>query len=190
MQPRPHERQFVNYLRTLGDERSPDRAALASLRRGLRGRPSTTAELHRYVARWIPEEMSQREADAYYLVAALYASHPVNWETDPGRYWRSNFGASFRRLRTDEGESAERRFVALLNSHRDDLPYHLRHAVSLLRSHDIPIDWAQLLRDIKSWGHPDRYVQTQWARSFWAPLRENGDGEETADDAMTEAAGA
>jgi CRISPR system Cascade subunit CasB len=66
-----------------------------------------------------------------------------------------------------ESESIEKRFVALLNSDEDDLPLHLRHAVSLLAAASIPLDWTRLLLDVQAWGHPERYVQRQWSRDFW-----------------------
>jgi CRISPR system Cascade subunit CasB len=64
-------------------------------------------------------------------------------------------------------EAVERRFVALLNAHPEDLDKHLRHAVSLLKAHEIPVDWLRLLGDLRGWGNPERYVQRNWARAFW-----------------------
>jgi CRISPR system Cascade subunit CasB len=61
----------------------------------------------------------------------------------------------------------ERRFVALLAADRDDVDAHLRAAVGLLRQHDVPVNWLQLLRDLGAWERPDRDVQRRWARSFW-----------------------
>jgi len=170
--PTPHQLRFVDHLCKLGARDSPDRAALAAMRRAARGRPGANAEIHRYVAPWIPEDMRDREVEGYYLVAALFATHPENRPTDSERPWRTNFGASFSELRSRGNDSAERRFVALLNSHREDLPNHLRHAVSLLRTHGVAVDWAQLIQDLRYWDHPDRFVQREWARSFWAPARD------------------
>ena len=67
----------------------------------------------------------------------------------------------------DPNESLEKRFIGLLNCHRDDLPNHLRQAVSLLKSKDVQINWRRLLKDILSWDHEARFVQQQWAREFW-----------------------
>ena len=61
----------------------------------------------------------------------------------------------------------ERRFVALLNCRAEDLPDHLRQFISLLKTNDMPIDWAQLLRDVIRWDY-DEDVQRNWARAFWA----------------------
>jgi len=162
--PSNHERAFADHLITLADRQ--DRAALAALRRGLGKGPGETAEPYLYVGRFLPEE-PWREA-AFLLTAALFALHPLPWPgaTDPRR---SNLGGSLARLsRNVESDSVERRVVALLNSHSDDLPDHLRRIVALLKTHDIPVDWAQLLHDVQGWDWPSRSVQRAWARSFWA----------------------
>lgn len=72
-------------------------------------------------------------------------------------------------VRQDEGSAAavERRFTALLSAHPDDLHFYLRQAVSFLQSKDVPVDWHQLFNDVRWWGHSERRVQRQWARSFW-----------------------
>lgn len=144
-----------------------DRAALAALRRGLGKPPGTVAEMHRHV---VPVLGAGADAAAY-LVAALFGLHPVSW-VGPSNPRRSNFGVSLARLRAAVGVSGEagieRRVIALLNADPDDLASHLRHAVALLRAHDIPVDWARLLRDARGWDHPDRWVQRNWAHAYWA----------------------
>lgn len=152
--------RFANYLRQLAER--DDRAALAALRRGVGKPPGAVAEMNRYVVPWLPT--SPWADDAYYQVAALFALHGESWRGERDR-WRSNLGASFARLGDDAG--AERRFVALLNAHRDDLMAHVRRAVTLLRARDVAVDWGQLLRDILAWDHPERWVQRRWARAYW-----------------------
>ena len=61
----------------------------------------------------------------------------------------------------------EARFVALLNAHPEDLDDHLRHAVSLLKANEQPLDWFRLLEDLLQWDHPDGHVQLKWARDFY-----------------------
>jgi CRISPR system Cascade subunit CasB len=106
---------------------------------------------------WVPN--GKWAEDPAYIVGSLFALHP-----EPGG--NGNMGTAFAMVR-ERNESLEKRFVALLNCHRDDLPNHLRQAVSLLKSKDVPINWRQLLKDILSWDHEDRFVQQQWAREFW-----------------------
>jgi CRISPR type I-E-associated protein CasB/Cse2 len=64
-----------------------------------------------------------------------------------------------------------KRFIALVDSERDDLAGHLRQAVSLLNAHDIAVDWAQLLLDLRRWDSEFRSAQWQWSRDFWAERR-------------------
>jgi CRISPR system Cascade subunit CasB len=94
-----------------------------------------------------------------FMVASLFALHPDT--TDAG-----NLGTSFRRI-GNPSESIEKRFVALLNAHSDDLPDHLRQAISLLRSNEVRVNWLQLLRDIEGWNRDDRIVQRKWAAEYW-----------------------
>lgn len=163
---------FINYLETLRE----DRGALAALRRGL-GKPAGTERaMFPYVVPWVPERASRRQEEAYYLIAALFASHP-----EPGG--SGNLGEAFRQTCDPNGDNSaiERRFVALLEAHPDDLPFYLRQAISFLASKEVPVDWNRLFADIQAWDHPDGYVQKQWARGFWGrAAQENEQPKETA----------
>lgn len=170
--PSEGQRQFIKDLKELAG--SKDRGALAQLRRGLGREPGSALAMAPYVTRYIPAASREWEEAAYYLVAALFAWHPRNWDEAEAEAQGHNLGASFARLAAQQGPSGglagstEQRFVALLNSHRDDLHVHLRQAVSLLKSKDIPVDWVQLLADVCRWNAPDRTVQRAWAKAFWA----------------------
>ncbi len=80
-------------------------------------------------------------------------------------------GDHFARLRRPDVDdiAIERRFNVLLAAHPDDLGVHLRQAVSLLRSKEVPINWLQLFWDIQRWNHPVERarVRRRWARAFW-----------------------
>jgi CRISPR system Cascade subunit CasB len=162
---------FVRSLIRLFTEE--DRAALAALRRALGKQPGEAAEAHRYVLPFVAPGMKPWDENAYYLVGALFALHPANWgppeeQAEQQQATTTNMGASFRRLAGEvESGSVERRFVALLNSHPDDLPEHLRHAVGLLKSKEVPVNWSQLIHDLRNWNHEARWVQRNWARAFW-----------------------
>ena len=160
---------FIEYLESLRD--SEQRGALAALRRGL-GRPvGAEPEMLRYVVPWLPVETSPWQEEPYFLVASLFSLHAKpGGSGDMGRHLADAV------TRQQRNEAVERRLTALLAAHRDDLPYHLRQAVSLLRSCDVPIAWSRLLKDIQNWDHPDRWVQRNWARSFWS---RPGSSEET-----------
>ncbi len=168
-----------------------NRAALARLRRTLGKSIDEATEAYPYVVRWADDASGWRE-ECYYLVAALFAFYPQqSWHHAAElRARERNFGASFLRLEEEmrAGDSSaeagttrlqnlERRFSSLLVSRREDLPERLRYAVSLLKAHDIPIDWVQLLRDLwrwkrgedapASWREHSSTTQRDWAKSFW-----------------------
>jgi len=165
---------FITHLENL--VRQKDRGALAALRRGLGKPPGTAREMDRYVLPYLPRDTGEKQENAYYLVGALFAywyQGKDKLEEDP----TANLGASLRLLvnresaetsnREDAEKRMEKRLVALLNCHHDDLPDHLRHTIGLLKSKDIPVDWTQLLWDVHNWQHESRKAQRDWARNFW-----------------------
>lgn len=170
------EHRFIGHLEKLVKEK--DRGALAALRRGLGKPPGTTRQMDSHVLPYMPPGINQEQENAYYLVGALFA------------YWHqgkdavaqnspANMGASLRALvdreageggnRDDAEKRVEKRLVALLNCHQDDLPEHLRHTIGLLKSKEIPVpvNWLQLLNDVQNWHWESRAVQRRWARHFW-----------------------
>ena len=183
-QPSDKDRNFVEYLEGLapadaetnGAHLARGRAALAALRRGVGREPGENLEPYRYLAPWLASA-SWDEERAYYLIATLFATHRTSWPpNDSGpTERRHNLGASLSvlaaQLKDGEAESEQtpidRRIVALLNCSREDLPHHLRQAVALLKSKDVPVDWLQLLKDVRRWDRRDSPVQRAWARAFW-----------------------
>lgn len=115
----------------------------------------------------------------------VYAGVP-NWATDdtktvaelfalhPQAGGKANLGHSVGELarKTEQAggsrESVERRFAGLIDADKEDLPYHLRQMVSLLKSKEIPVNWLCLLKDISYWDFDDdKEVQNRWAKGFW-----------------------
>jgi|GEM_PF-233401 len=163
-------------------EESRNRAILAQLRRGLGKEPGSVPDMFSHVEYIFPVDLPSEDEDPYYLVAALFAWHQKDWPSNDT--YRSNLGASLAELRwkqtadrgetvLEQGDSTERRVVALLNSTRADLPYHLRQMIGLLRTKEVRVNWLQLLADIQDWdtgwrnnrGHS---VQQRWASAFWS----------------------
>jgi CRISPR system Cascade subunit CasB len=71
--------------------------------------------------------------------------------------------------------SASRRFMQLLGRDGSTLPHHLRQAIQLLSSHEIPVHYGQLLDDLvvllgpSRAGEPAARVRLRWAREFYMP---------------------
>lgn len=154
---------FVAHLQKLKGDEQRGRAALAALRRGLGQPPGAAPEMFRYVTPFISSDAGAWQEASYFLIASLFGFHPESTES-------GNMGDHYARLRQSGDEAAvERRFMALLAAHPEDLDTYLRQAVSMLRSKDIPVNWSQLLWDVLAWNDPDRRLRVtkSWARSFW-----------------------
>lgn len=175
---------FIDFL--LSFERGLDsrrRAALAALRTGLRSDPEQSLQMYPYVGPFLSGSL--RRDRPLFVVAALFASHPENWAGGEERY--RDFGATLRRLASYAGgerePGVERRFVALLNAGVESLPTHLRHLVAQCAAEGFPVDWSQLLHDVRGWEWRGRPVQRKWAGSFWRHLDREEDGATALDPA-------
>jgi len=160
LRPSARDLRFIAYLERLAS--SGPRGALADLAAELGKRPGTSPRTVRWLARWTAH-VSEAERVRHHLVAALFAAHPAG--TDGG-----NLGLTMARIASRRGltPSFERRCVALLEAYAEDVGEHLRHLVYLARAADVPLNWAQLLADLRGWDDPLGRVQARWARSFWA----------------------
>ena len=178
--------QLVSGLLELAERQ--DRAALAALRRGLGKPPGLAGEMYPFVIPKLPPATSAGwnwQQQCHFIVASLFAWHPLH--SVAGKPWERNFGDSARQLKRklENSDGPERRFVALLNAESENLPDHLRSMIGLFRAHDIPVDWELLLIDLTRWSSPNRYVQTNWAKSFWRAASDEQEISEVNDDDMT-----
>src|SRR6185312_2649609 len=79
------------------------------------------------------------------------------------------FGAAFGAgLTLEEKRQREKRFIDLLDTDADELPYKLRQAITLIARDNVGLDWVLLIKDLGRWTRPERWVQKEWARGFWA----------------------
>jgi CRISPR system Cascade subunit CasB len=145
-----------------------DKGILASLRRGVGEKPGTCPAMFPIIAPLLPADCSHKDETLYYLIAGLFAFHPLNCDS-------GNMGNHLRKS-ADENtlKAAERRFSALLSVDEEDLPTYLRQAISMLKSKDTRVNWNQLMSDLKYWGHPDKFIQRQWANAFWYEAKTQG----------------
>jgi CRISPR system Cascade subunit CasB len=120
------------------------------------------------VGRFLAEGETGWNEQRLLLVASLFALYHQGSEaiSEPTQL---GFGTSFRRLyeATERRPSVERRFLSLIGCHPDTLPDHLRHAITLMRSEAVAVDFAQPLSDLSYWSHQEQWVQRRWARQFF-----------------------
>jgi CRISPR type I-E-associated protein CasB/Cse2 len=151
---------LVDDLVELADLKNPNRAALAHLRRGLDHSLDYPLGRVGWLFRRVPDSALQ---DAV-LAAGLFA-----WvKGDCPLIQKVNFGAAFGTGLTIEGkQQREKRFIDLLDTDANELSYKLRQAMTLIARDGVGLDWVLLIRHLGHWGHPDRWVQKEWARGFW-----------------------
>ncbi len=160
--------QLVEELTELADAKNPNRAAMAHLRRGLDG------SLDHALARvgWLFRRVPDFALEDAVLAAALFA-----WirGSCPHQH-RINFGAAFGAgLTLEEKQRREKRFIDLLDTDKQDLPYKLRQAITLIGGDGskVALDWVLLIKHLGHWNHQDRWVQKEWARGFWTTTAED-----------------
>lgn len=149
---------FIGHLRRIGSPSSPDRGALAELRSGLGQKPGSAPRMHKHIVPYLGEKLS-RDDKWFYLVGALFGSNPDYDES-------KTIGTCFRAL-SSHSDSIESRFVALLESHSEDIDKHLTYAISMIKSKNMGLNYRSLLSDLIRWDHPERVTQNKWARDFY-----------------------
>ncbi len=154
---------FVDRLLTIGKNR--DRASLGRLRRGA-GRPTgSVPEASSVVFPLLPAELRRPwDIDDCWLVATLFSLHPRAAASTQAE----DLGATLSRLDRQHVAGAERHLIAILGAPKEDLGSHLRRVVLLARSHEVAVDYHQLLRDLRWWNAEAAGVQRRWGLAFWA----------------------
>lgn len=177
---------FADWLARLAA--NEDRGTLAALRRGLAVEEEQLFELYGYLPPSFLAGLPAGEDRLYLMVAALFGYHPAYFTEAELKERHRNLGESLRLLALAKApaggeeedllpEPLKRRMEALLGAHRDDLFGYLRQAISLLKTEEIKVDWAQLLSDLQAWEWSGRPVQWRWSRSFYVGHIEKGGDE-------------
>jgi CRISPR system Cascade subunit CasB len=164
--------RFIARLEILGGlapDSNPDRRALAALRRSLATWPVPPSETMRVVTPFLPEQATGWRETVHYLIAGLFALHPCPRGHDEER--PRSLGVALREAAaSDSAQGPERRLLALLGCKSEDLPDHLRHAVSYLRAREVRIDYRRLMQDLFLWDLGEGKVQRRWGRDFWTAV--------------------
>jgi CRISPR system Cascade subunit CasB len=128
----------------------------------------TVAESHNVLGlffRLLPPNVPRYHEEAYFLVATLF---PLTESGGEGNLGDSLFQAYDQK----HSQGLDRRVEVLLDADRDQLPFRLRQAIRFLESKRQgkrgAVNWPRLLQDLLAWEHPNRYVQENWARAYFA----------------------
>lgn len=164
---------FIEWLEGLNKK---DTKVRAVLRRSLAFDPGAFVPAYPFVEPFVKDEGNSWRREMLYLVASLWAAH---W-----REGRSNdqmpFGKACQALylSKEKSPSIERRFIALLDSDRDQLPNRMRQMLTLLKEY--PIDFDALLTGLSYWNDDRKRTQNAWARDFYRNMQEETEAEPIA----------
>ncbi|GGO98590.1 type I-E CRISPR-associated protein Cse2/CasB [Wenjunlia tyrosinilytica] len=152
---------------------------LAALRSGLGQSAGTVPALWPFYTS-VTDGRVTPELEAEHAALSLYGLHQQS-ERRPMHKRGVRVGAALRALHRSERfseEAVDRRVAAAVNTTSvPSLVYRLRGLIAQLRSIGQPLDYDQLLRDIKDWHHPEsrRRVRRAWGLSYhsWASSADN-----------------
>lgn len=158
--------RFMGALRKI----QHDRGKMAALRRA--SSPSTVRQAWP-VIHGLGEDLRSLAACT---IGALFAEHPCE------DLQAANFGATCRKIATDNGrdreipESFERRFRRLLAcDSAEDVVGQLKAWVRLAASKGVGIHYERLFNDIAYWDRSATDIRVRWATGFWPMRSDNPD---------------
>lgn len=161
-------------------------AALARLRRAIGREPGADYSIERYVL--VPEDLidfipKDGPGDAEYAVHDAVTLYALHQQSQRQQMHRSGDGlgtaVSVLVSKSSGPEGVRRRFAALGTAGTyQEVIYHLRNLITMLRAHEIPLDYGLLADDLLTLRKPygASRVQAAWGREFFRrrPTGESG----------------
>ena len=159
---------FIEWLEGLNEK---DTKVRAVLRRSLAFGPGKFVAAYPFVEPFVGDGDNSRR-ESLYLVAGLWAAHRREGETGQPM----SFGKACATHQIASGStSTERRFIALLDADRDQLPNRLRQMIALLKEQ--AIDFDGVLKGLLYWDDDEKRTQNTWARDFYRILNRETDNQ-------------
>lgn len=166
----------IEYLMSIADT-GAGRGIMASLRHGMGRKPGELPELWGIIFDRIPDELiGQREPSyaewAVYTALTLYALHQQGNEFNANAQNVSVGSAAARLIKKDEDMKRiiNRLNLVITSVSPEDLAYHLRGIIQLLKSENIPLDYAQLAKELYLFHNQDYAgnIKLSWGRDFYS----------------------
>lgn len=166
---------------TQSQNQSAVRASLAQLRRGIGKPPGSLPELWGEMFSGMQDSLAgvgdqpSRAEWAVYLCLTLFALHQQSKDLSKQAMHQpqNRLGLAVRQLikSPEEEERVKRRFDQVVTADSpEELSHHLRGLIQLLRSKDIPLDYAALAKDLYLMQIPEAKdgVRLRWGRDYYA----------------------
>ncbi|KKN25415.1 hypothetical protein LCGC14_0885050 [marine sediment metagenome] len=122
-----------------------------------------------------PQLQNPWNEEIYFLIATLFGfnSYPFS----------GSFGKSMRLVhQKTKSDSIPNRMMSLLNSSfglvdnrypgGGETTFRIRQCVRLASSHDVGVNWLELLNDLLYWTHEDGFIQKKWSRDFFSEYKQ------------------
>ncbi len=162
------------------DPTPSSKAELANLRRGAGKRPGEIPDLWGSFLQSLPEELlGDREPSrgewAVYIALTMFALHQQGTNSEMHKKDGGSLGwAVGSMVKTDDDQKRIiRRFNAIAtSSDMKEMSYHLRTMIQLLRTEQIPLDYAGLAYDIYMY-QLEGYqadIRLKWGRDFYSAI--------------------
>ena len=168
----------------MNSDASRTKAQLAKLRHGLGRKPGDDPELWAALFEDLPEALEgggdgpSSVEIAVYAALTLYAVHQQGKDpvTEPMHEEGCRMGNAIAKLAVKEHdentfEAIRKRFNKVATSSDiNELAWHLRGIVQLLRRESIPLDYAKLASDLYRYQNPEYVssVRLRWGRDFYS----------------------
>lgn len=165
----------TEYIRSISDT-GAGRGLMANLRHGVGKRPGEIPELWGMIFDGIPDELTGRkEASnaewAVYTALTLYALHQQGNDTYMNQRDMSVGRAAARLVKNEDDTKRilDRLNLVVTSVSPEDLAYHLRGVVQLLKSEKIPLDYARLAKELYLFYDQERAgnIKLSWGRDFY-----------------------
>lgn len=186
----------INEILNMSDD-GMQKAVLANLRRGIGRHPGEVPELWYLIMENVDDDLLRdgRFETALFDTLTLFAWHQQGHEpkSEPMHKSGQSIGEAMADLvfadKSGDIEHAKERIIkkfGIITSSdgTDDLYAHVRSMVSLLKSNDIPLDYADLAYAFYVASYRDDIFKTylNWGRDFYGKINRNNDTEEETDE--------
>lgn len=176
----------LEYLRSISDT-GAGKGLMANLRHGIGKKPGELSELWGMIFDRIPDELTGRkEASdaewAVYTALTLYALHQQGSDVNMNQKDISVGRAAANLVKNEDDTKRVLNRLNLVATavSPEDLAYHLRGLVQLLKSEDIPLDYARLAKELYQFHNNESAssIKLSWGRDFYGEIyktKENKD---------------
>lgn len=165
----------LEYIRSISDT-GAGRGLMADLRHGIGKKPGELPELWGMIFDRIPYELTGRKEASYaewavYTALTLYALHQQGSDVNMNQKDISVGRAASHLVKNEEDTERilNRLNLVVTAVSPEDLAYHLRGLVQLLKSEDIPLDYARLAKEFYLFHDNESAsaIKLSWGRDFY-----------------------